>query len=59
VILIAVLIYMLLLINDSRLMGRYVNGRVANFIGVSTVAVLIGLTLLLVLASLPGSPLAG
>jgi NRAMP (natural resistance-associated macrophage protein)-like metal ion transporter len=59
VILIAVLIYMLLLVNDSRLMGRYVNGRVANFIGVSTVAVLIGLTLLLVLASLPGSPLAG
>jgi len=47
-----VLIVMLRLINDKRLMGRYVNGRVANAISWVAVALLIGLTVLLVLTSL-------
>lgn len=54
----AVLVYMLVLINDRRLMGRYVNGRVANAVAGITVAGLIVLTALLLLSSVPGSPLA-
>jgi Mn2+/Fe2+ NRAMP family transporter len=59
IILPAILIYMLVLLNDRRVMGRYVNGRVANTIAGVTVAVLIGLTALLLLASIPGTPLSG
>jgi NRAMP (natural resistance-associated macrophage protein)-like metal ion transporter len=54
----AILVYMLVLINDRRLMGRYTNGRVANAIAGVTVAGLIVLTALLLSSSLPGSPLA-
>lgn len=55
----AVLIYMLILVNDRRLMGRYVNGVVGNAIAGITAAALIGLTALLLLSSLPGTPLTG
>lgn len=59
IILPAILVYMLVLLNDRRIMGRYVNGRFANTIAGVTVAVLIVLTALIVLSSIPGSPLAG
>jgi NRAMP (natural resistance-associated macrophage protein)-like metal ion transporter len=49
----AILIYILVLVNDRRIMGRYVNGRVANLIAVVTVAGLLLLTGLLVLSALP------
>jgi Mn2+/Fe2+ NRAMP family transporter len=39
-----VLIYMLLLINKTRLMGKYVNGRVFNMIAWITAAILIAIT---------------
>ncbi len=55
----AILIYMLVLINDRRLMGRFTNGPVANLVAGVTVVALITLTLLLLAASVPGSPLAG
>jgi len=55
----AILVYMLILVNDRRLMGRFVNGRGANLIAGITVAGLIVLSLLLLTSSLPGSPLAG
>ncbi len=55
----AILVFMLVLLNDRRIMGRYVNGRFANAIAGVTVAVLILLTALLLVASVPGSPLAG
>jgi NRAMP (natural resistance-associated macrophage protein)-like metal ion transporter len=55
----AILIYMLILINDRRLMGRFVNGRLGNAIAGITVAGLIVLTTLLLLSSVPGSPLVG
>jgi NRAMP (natural resistance-associated macrophage protein)-like metal ion transporter len=50
-----VLIAMLRLINDKRLMGQYVNGRIFNLLAWITVAILIGLTVILVLTSVfPG-----
>jgi Mn2+/Fe2+ NRAMP family transporter len=50
-----ILIAMLVLINDKRLMGKYVNGRVMNILSWATVAVLILLTTILVITSLfPG-----
>ena len=55
----AILIYMLILVNDRRLMGRFVNSRAANAIAGITVAGLIILTVLLLTSSVPGSPLAG
>jgi NRAMP (natural resistance-associated macrophage protein)-like metal ion transporter len=55
----AILVYMLILVNDRRLMGRFVNSRGANLIAGVTVAGLIVLSLLLLTSSLPGSPLAG
>jgi Mn2+/Fe2+ NRAMP family transporter len=55
----AILVYMLILVNDRRLMGRFVNSRAANLIAGVTVAGLIILTVLLLTSSLPGSPLAG
>jgi NRAMP (natural resistance-associated macrophage protein)-like metal ion transporter len=54
----AILIYMLVLVNDRRVMGRYVNGLVANLIAGATVVLLIGLTALLLSSSIPGLPLA-
>lgn len=59
VILIAILVYMLVLVNDPRVMGRFINSRAANLVAGATVVVLIALTLLLIGASIPGSPLSG
>jgi len=42
-----VLIFMLLLINDRRLMGEYVNGPVFNTVAWATVAIVLGLTLIM------------
>ncbi len=41
------LIFMMKIVNDRRIMGRYVNGRAYNVIGWSTVVVVIGLTVAL------------
>ena len=54
----AILVYMLVLVNDRRLMGRYVNRRLANAVAGVTIAGLILLTALLLTSSLPGSPLS-
>lgn len=51
-----VLIFMLLLINDKRLMGEYVNGPVFNSIAWGTVAIVLALTLIMTLDILvPGT----
>jgi len=51
-----VLIVMLRLINDRRVMGKFVNGRVANGLAWTVVVLLIGLTILLVITSVfPGA----
>ena len=47
-----VLIFMLLLINDKRIMGEYVNGRMMNIVSWVTVIILIGLSLAMVIAAL-------
>jgi len=47
----AVLVFMLLLINKSRLMGKYVNGRTFNIVAWVTAAVLIALTVIYVFVS--------
>ena len=47
-----VLVFMLLLINDKRIMGEYVNSKLMNIISWSTVIILIGLSLAMVLAAL-------
>jgi len=50
-----ILVVMLRLINDRRSMGRYANGRAMNVISWAMVAVLIGLTLILLVTTLfPG-----
>jgi NRAMP (natural resistance-associated macrophage protein)-like metal ion transporter len=50
-----ILIVMLQLVNDRRLMGKFVNGRVLNIVTWGTVVILITLTLLLVVTSVfPG-----
>jgi Mn2+/Fe2+ NRAMP family transporter len=50
-----VLIFMLALINNKRLMGKYVNGRVFNFLAWATTIALIFLTGLLVITTVyPG-----
>ena len=41
------LIFMMIIINDRRIMGRHVNGRVYNGLGWTTVVVVIGLTVAL------------
>jgi Mn2+/Fe2+ NRAMP family transporter len=46
-----VLVFMLLLINNKRLMGRYVNGPVYNFLAWATTVAIIILTLLLLVTS--------
>lgn len=55
----AILVYMLILVNDRRIMGRFVNNVVTNVIAITTVVGLIVLTVLLLLSAIPGSPLAG
>ncbi len=47
-----VLIFMLLLINDERIMGEYVNGKLMNVISWVTVIILIGLSLTMVISAL-------
>src|SRR5512136_1387970 len=47
-----ILLVMLRLVNDRRLMGRFVNGRVLNAISYLIVAVLVALTAVLVITSL-------
>ena len=47
----AVLVFMLLLINKSRLMGKYVNGRTFNIIAWITAVILIALTVIYVFVS--------
>ncbi len=50
-----ILVAMLVLINDKRLMGEYVNGRIMNILSWVTVVILIGLTVILVITSVfPG-----
>jgi Mn2+/Fe2+ NRAMP family transporter len=46
-----ILIVMLRLINNKRLMGRYVNGRLFNLLAWGTVVILIGLTVILIVTS--------
>ncbi len=46
-----ILIVMLKLINDKRLMGNYVNGRILNLLSWLTVLILIALTILLVVTT--------
>jgi NRAMP (natural resistance-associated macrophage protein)-like metal ion transporter len=58
-ILAAILVFMMVLVNDRRIMGRYVNGPVINAIGGATVALLVVLITLLLLAAIPGFPLSG
>ena len=41
------LIFMMIIVNDARIMGRYTNGRAYNVIGWTTVTVVIGLTVAL------------
>jgi Mn2+/Fe2+ NRAMP family transporter len=44
---------MMIIVNDRRIMGRHVNGRVYNVLGWTTVVVVIGLTVsLLVMQAL-------
>ena len=57
-ILAAILVFMMLLVNDRRIMGRHVNGPVVNVIGGATVALLVALIGLLLFASVPGSPIS-
>ncbi len=52
------LVFILLLANDRRLLGSHRNGPAYNIIAGLTVAVLVGLTLILLVSSIPGSPLA-
>jgi Mn2+/Fe2+ NRAMP family transporter len=47
-----VLVLMILLCNDRRLMGRYVNGRIFNVIAWTTTIVMTILTLLIILSTL-------
>jgi NRAMP (natural resistance-associated macrophage protein)-like metal ion transporter len=46
-----VLIFMLLLINDKRIMGNYVNNRLMNIVSWGTVIVLIGLSVAMVVST--------
>ncbi len=57
-ILAAILIYMMVLVNDRRVMGRYVNRSPANAIAGITVALLVVLIALFLTSAIPGSPLS-
>ncbi len=46
-----ILIFMLLLINDKRIMGDYVNGRMMNVISWATVIILNGLSVTMVVSA--------
>ena len=55
-ILAAILIYMLILVNNPRIMGRHVNGLVTNVMAAITVALLMVLIIFLLLSAIPGFP---
>ena len=57
-ILAAILLYMIVLVNDRRIMGPHVNGRLANLISGATVALLVALVGLFLTSAVPGSPLS-
>jgi Mn2+/Fe2+ NRAMP family transporter len=50
----AILIYMLILVNDKRLLGRHANGWFANAVGGTMIGAIILLTLTLLVSSIPG-----
>jgi Mn2+/Fe2+ NRAMP family transporter len=56
-ILAAILVYMIVLVNDRRIMGRFVNGRLANLVSVATVVLLLVLIALFLFSAVPGSAL--
>ena len=49
-----VLVFMLRLVNNQRIMGEYVNGRVSNVIAWGSVALLTLLTIVLLISSIMG-----
>ena len=53
----AILVYMIVLVNDRRVMGRYVNRPLANVVALATVMLLVGLISLFLFSAVPGSPL--
>jgi Mn2+/Fe2+ NRAMP family transporter len=44
-----VLIFMLLLVNNRRLMGKYVNSRIYNFFAIITIIAMVGLSAALII----------
>ncbi|MBJ7600248.1 MAG: Mn transporter [Candidatus Nephthysia bennettiae] len=58
-ILAVILLFMIVLVNDRRIMGRYVNGRPANIVSGATVVLLVTLIGLFLFSAIPGSPLGG
>lgn len=48
----AILIFMIILINDKRIMGKWINNRFQNTIAISTVVFIISLTLILLITQL-------
>jgi Mn2+/Fe2+ NRAMP family transporter len=56
-ILAVILVFMIVLVNDRRVVGRYVNGPVVNVIAGATVLLLVSLTAMLLLSAIPGSPI--
>jgi NRAMP (natural resistance-associated macrophage protein)-like metal ion transporter len=58
-ILAVILVYMLVLVNDRRIMGHYVNGPLINVIAGATVVLLVSLVALFLFSVVPGSPLSG
>jgi Mn2+/Fe2+ NRAMP family transporter len=50
-----VLIYMLVIINDRKIMGDYVNTRMFNYIAWATVIIVVALSVILVFTSLAPS----
>jgi Mn2+/Fe2+ NRAMP family transporter len=52
----AILVFMLILINDKRVMGKYANGMFANIVGGVTIGAVIVLALALVISTIPGFP---
>jgi Mn2+/Fe2+ NRAMP family transporter len=58
-ILAAILGFMIVLVNDRRIMGRHVNGRLANVVSGATIVLLVALIGLFLVSAVPGSPLRG
>src|SRR5258708_2863094 len=52
----AILVFMFILVNDKRVMGKYANGRFANLFGGATIGAIILLTVTLLLSAIPGFP---